>query len=54
VQAAHGVTFGGLRRGVNIQDFVIPGRERSSRTRNPVIRALEYWIPDSRLRRLPE
>jgi hypothetical protein len=33
---------------------VIPGPERSEGTRNPVITAGEYWIPDSPLRGAPE
>jgi hypothetical protein len=34
---------------------VIPGRERSERTRNPDAQeVLVFWIPDSRLRRAPE
>jgi hypothetical protein len=33
---------------------VIPGRERSSRTRNPCFSVLEAWIPGSPLCGAPE
>jgi hypothetical protein len=44
----------GVGHGGNVVQFtlvVIPGRVRSTRTRNP---SQEHWIPDPRPRRVPE